>query len=277
MKRLLNIEWNKIFYYKSARIFTILYFLMLAAVGVVLAYIKPEIGGIELDIAQLGFFNFPDIWQNIAYVVAIGKIFLGVIVIMNVTNEFSNGTLKQNLIDGLSKKEFLQSKLLTNFIFATVSTLFVFAISLILGFVFSNSQDAVFRGVEFIGAYFIKLAFFFSFCLFLALLLRKSAFSLLGLFVWWVVEGIISVVEVLIIMARNNGNIDPEGFFISNFLPLKSSANLINFPTMNPQGFITGKSIFVSSSVDWMFVLSTVFYTALFIWLSYRLLKKRDL
>ena len=167
MKRLLNIEWNKIFYYKSARIFTILYFLMLAAVGVVLAYIKPEIGGIELDIAQLGFFNFPDIWQNIAYVVAIGKIFLGVIVIMNVTNEFSNGTLKQNLIDGLSKKEFLQSKLLTNFIFAAVSTLFVFAISLILGFVFSNSQDAVFRGVEFIGAYFIKLAFFFSFCLFM--------------------------------------------------------------------------------------------------------------
>lgn len=277
MKRLLSIEWSKIFYYKSARIFTILYFVLLAILGVVLAFIKPEIGGIELDIAQLGFFNFPDIWQNIAYVVAIGKIFIAVIIIMNVTNEYSNRTIKQNLIDGLSKKEFLQSKIMTNLIFAVVSTVFVYVISLILGFVFSKTQDSLFKGVEFVGAYFLKLSFFFSFCLFLSFLLRKSAFALLGLFVWWVFEVIIGIVEVVIKLSLNNGKIDPEGFFYTNFLPLKSASRLIDFPKIQVEGFVTGESIFVYTTVNWMFVITSLIYTGVFIWLSYRILKKRDL
>lgn len=277
MKRLLSIEWNKIFYYKSARIFTILYFVLLAILGVVLAFIKPDIGGVELDIAQLGFFNFPDIWQNIAYVVAIGKIFIAVIVIMNVTNEYSNRTIKQNLIDGLSKKEFLQSKIMTNLIFAVVSTVFVFIISLVLGLVFSKTQDSMFKGVEFIGAYFLKLSFFFSFCLFVSFLLRKSAFALLGLFVWWVFEGILGIVEVVIKLSLNNGTIDPEGFFYTNFLPLKSASRLIDFPKIQVEGFITGESIFVYTTVNWMFVITSLIYTGFFIWLSYRILKKRDL
>lgn len=278
MKRLLNIEWNKIFYYKSARIFTILYFALLIVLGVILAYIKPNIGGVELDISQLGFFNFPNIWQNIAYVVAIGKIFIAVIIIMNVTNEYSNRTIKQNLIDGLSKKEFLYSKVLTNLVFAVVSTVFVFVISLVLGLLFSKTQDdSVFKGIEFVGAYFLKLSFFFSFCLFLSFLLRKSAFALLGLFVWWVFEGIVGTVEVVIKLAINNGTIDPEGFFLSNFLPLNSASKLIDFPKIQLEGFITGESIFVYTSVDWMFVAASVIYTVLFTWLSYQLLKKRDL
>lgn len=277
MKRLLSIEWNKIFYYKSARIFTILYFVLLAILGVVLAFIKPDIGGVELDIAQLGFFNFPDIWQNIAYVVAIGKIFIAVIVIMNVTNEYSNRTIKQNLIDGLSKKEFLQSKIMTNLIFAVVSTVFVFIISLVLGLVFSKTQDSMFKGVEFIGAYFLKLSFFFSFCLFVSFLLRKSAFALLGVFVWWVFEGILGIVEVVIKLSLNNGTIDPEGFFYTNFLPLKSASRLIDFPKIQVEGFITGESIFVYTTVNWMFVITSLIYTGFFIWLTYRILKKRDL
>jgi ABC-2 type transport system permease protein len=277
MRRLLNIEWKKIFYYKSARIFTILYFTMLIALGVILAFIEPNIGGVDLNIAELGFFNFPNIWQDIAYVVSIGKIFLAVIIIMNVTNEYSNRTVKQNLIDGLSKKEFLQSKFYTNLIFAILSTLFVFVITLILGFVFSKTQSDVFKGMEFIGAYFLKLVFFFSFCLFLAFLLRKSAFALLGLFVWWIFEGIVGTVEYAIKAAGQSGNVDPNGFFFSNYLPLSSSSNLIGFPTINIEGFITGNSIFVYSSVNWSFVIASVLWTGLFTWFSILLLKKRDL
>lgn len=277
MRRLLNIEWKKIFYYKSARIFTILYFTMLIALGVILAFIEPNIGGVDLNIAELGFFNFPNIWQDITYVVSIGKIFLAVIIIMNVTNEYSNRTVKQNLIDGLSKKEFLQSKFYTNLLFAILSTLFVFVITLILGFVFSKTEADIFKGMEFIGAYFLKLVFFFSFCLFLAFLLRKSAFALLGLFVWWIFEGIVGTVEYAIKAAGQNGNVDPNGFFIANYLPLSSSSNLIGFPTINIEGFVTGNSIFVYSSVNWSFVIASILWTGLFTWFSILLLKKRDL
>src|SRR5690606_27867356 len=147
MLRLLKIEWNKIYYYKTTRIFTLISFGMLIAVGIILAFIKPEIGGMKLDIAQLGMFDFPEVWQTITYLVAIAKIFIAVIIITNVTNEYSNRTLKQNLIDGLSKKEFLTSKFFTNVIFATLSTIFVFGIALILGLVFSSNKENIFKGI----------------------------------------------------------------------------------------------------------------------------------
>ena len=44
-------------------------------------------------------------------------------------NEYSNKTLKQNLIDGLSKKEFVLSKFYTVVLFALMSTVFVFFVS----------------------------------------------------------------------------------------------------------------------------------------------------
>lgn len=278
MLRLLKIEWNKIYYYKTTRIFTLIYFGMLVAVGLILAYIKPTIGGMKLDIAKLGMFNFPEVWQNITYLVAIAKIFIAVIIITNVTNEYSNRTLKQNLIDGLSKKEFLTSKILTNLIFATLSTIFVFGISLVLGLVFSDNKENIFKGIEFVGTYFLKLNLFFSICLFLSILLRKSAFAFLGLIVLWMIEGMISTVEVLI-KAWMGGfeNIDPYGFYISNYLPLNTSSKLIDFPQMKLEGFVMGGSIFAYKTVDWTFVVAALIYIAIFTFLSFRLLKKRDL
>src|SRR5690606_15847997 len=278
MLRLLKIEWNKIYYYKTTRIFTLIYFGMLVAVGLILAYIKPTIGGMKLDIAKLGMFNFPEVWQNITYLVAIAKIFIAVIIITNVTNEYSNRTLKQNLIDGLSKKEFLTSKILTNIIFSTLSTIFVFGIALVLGLVFSDTKENIFKGIEFVGTYFLKLNLFFSICLFLSILLRKSAFAFLGLIVLWMIEGMISTGEVLI-KAWMGGfeNIDPYGFYISNYLPLNTSSKLIDFPQMKLEGFVMGGSIFAYKTVDWTFVVAALIYIAIFTFLSFRLLKKRDL
>lgn len=279
MLRLLKIEWNKIYYYKTARIFTIIYFLMLIVAGIILAFIKPTIGGMKLDIAKLGMFNFPVVWQNITWLVAIGKIFIAVIIITNITNEYSNRTLKQNLIDGLSKKEFLTSKVLSNLVFATLSTIFVLAIALILGLVFSQTPEMTFKGIEFVGSYFLKLNLFFTICLFLSLLLRKSAFAFLGLIVLWMAEGAISTVEVGIKMWMAGGieNIDPYGFYISNYLPLNVSSKLIDFPKINIEGFVMGGSIFKYATVDWTFVVAALIYIAIFLFFSFRLLKKRDL
>lgn len=279
MLRLLKIEWNKIYYYKTARVFTIIYFVMLIVLGVILSVIKPNIGGMKLDIAKLGMFNFPEIWQNITYIVAIGKIFIAVIIITNVTNEYSNRTLKQNLIDGLSKKEFLTSKVLTNLLFATLSTLFVFGIALALGMIFSENKEFTLNGIEYIGTYFLKLNLFFSICLFLSLLLRKSAFAFLGLIVLWMIEGAISTGEFLIKAWIDGGfeNVDPYGFYMSNYLPLNVSSKLIDFPKMNVEGFVMGGSIFKYSTVDWTFVIAAFIYIVLFLFFSFRLLKKRDL
>lgn len=280
MIRLLLIEWNKIFYYQTARIFTILYFVMLILMGVGIAMIKPNVGEFSLNLAKLGMFNFPVVWQNMTYMFAIAKIFLAVIIITNVTNEYSNGTLKQNLIDGLSKREFIQSKILTNFVFASLSTLFVLVITFILGvFIFPN-DNSFFSGVEFIGAYFLKLMLFFSICLFFSIFLKKSAFALLGIVVWWMIEKAIHLVEFMIYAFRLDWDFEKAAqtkFWISEYLPLNASYNLIQFPEFEPMNFINGLEVFSLGKVDISFVIVAIVYTLLFWFLSFRLLKKRDL
>ncbi|HUH34653.1 MAG TPA: ABC transporter permease [Moheibacter sp.] len=278
MNRLFNIEWIKIYNYKTTRVFTLIYFAMLVVFGLILSVIKPEIGGVKLDIAKLGFFNFPEIWQNIGYGVSILKIFIAVIIITNMTNEYSNGTLKQNLIDGLSKKEFLGSKIMTNFLLASLSSVFVLGICLVLGFVFSTSEASFWEGSGYLLAYFLKLNLFFSICLFLAILLKKSAFAFLGLILLWVVETVVSTVEVLLraYFGKGLGQIDPDTFYLSNYLPLNASSNLIAFP-VNFEGMITGGSLFVLKDINLSMVVAAVIYILIFSYLSYRLLAKRDL
>lgn len=280
MRKLLKLEWNKIFYYKATRTFTIIYFAILIAAGFILANIQPSIGGFKVNIVKMGTFDFPVIWQNLTYLIAMLKIFIGVIIITNVTAEFSNSTLKQNLIDGLTKKEFLASKMLTNLIFSLLSTLFVFGMTLILGLMFSKGEESPFKGIEFLGAYFVKLSLFFSICLFLSILLKKTAFAFLGLIVLWMGEGLISVAEVIMKGFLGEGgfkNIDPYGFYISNYLPLNASSKLIDFPSINTEGFFIGGSIFKYSSLDYSFVIAAIIYFVAFSFLSYLLLKKRDL
>jgi len=253
---------------------------MLVILGGSLAVIKPDVGGFKLNLAKLGMFDFPGIWQNLTYLFAIAKIFLAVIIITNVTNEYSNGTLKQNLIDGLSKKELLQSKILTSTVFALLSTLFVFIIVFILGQLVFSSEEPFFKGIEYLGAYFLKLILFFFICLFFSFFLRKSAFALLGVVVWWMVEKGLGIVEFLFkAMAQNweFEKVDPNGLWLTEYLPLNASANLIKLPNFNPMNFQMGKPVFVLVEIDWTFVIAALVYIVIFIFLSYRLLKKRDL
>lgn len=280
MIRLFIIEWNKLFYYQTARIFTILYFVMLVLMGVGIAMIKPQVGDFSLNLAKLGMFNFPVVWQNMTYMFAIAKIFLAVIIITNITNEYSNGTLKQNLIDGLSKHEFLQSKILTNFVFAGLSTIFVLVITIILGvFIFPN-DNSFFSGIEFIGAYFLKLTLFFSICLFFSIFLKKSAFALLGIVVWWMIEKACNLLEFLFKAFRLDWDFEKAAnskFWISEYLPLNASYNLIKFPDFEPMNFLNGMEVFSKGKVDISFVIVAILYTLLFWFLTFRLLKKRDL
>jgi hypothetical protein len=116
----------------------------------------------KIHLAEMGIFNFPFIWHFNTYIAAILKLFFIVIVSM-MANEYMV-TLKQNLIDGLSKR----SSFCLNFDRTSIffcSTVFVFVMSLILGFVFSSYTELsiVFSGMEYLVAFFVKLVGFFSF------------------------------------------------------------------------------------------------------------------
>lgn len=279
MKRLLDIELQKLWKNRSSKILIITYFILLSFIALI-ASIKFEFGAFKLHIAEQGIFNFPYIWHFNSYIAAILKLFLAIVIVSMMANEYSYGTLKQNLIDGMSKKEFIQSKFLTVVLFALGSTVFVFIMSLILGYSFSsyNEIGIVFSDLEYLFAYFIKLVGFFSFCLFLGILVKRSAFALGFLLVWNIIEGI-----AIGLMKWNFFKGTNIAANVSQFFPLESMSNLIKEPfsrlsvIKNVGETIGGKVFEKDYNVHYYELLIVLIWTAIFMFISYIILKKRDL
>lgn len=130
MLRLLNIEYHKLRYSKSSKVLIGTYFILITFIALI-ASIEFKFGGVQFRVADQGIFNFPYIWHFNSYIAATLKLFLAIVIVSMMSNEYSNRTIKQNLIDGLSKKEFILSKFLTVVSFALLSTIFLFIVSLI--------------------------------------------------------------------------------------------------------------------------------------------------
>jgi ABC-type transport system involved in multi-copper enzyme maturation permease subunit len=278
MKRLLSIELQKIWKNKASRVLTLTYFILLSFIALI-ASIKFDLGVFKFHLAEMGIFNFPYIWHFNTYVAAILKFFLAIVIVSMMANEYSYGTLKQNLIDGLSKKEFILSKFLTVVLFAVCSTIFVFVMSLILGLCFSSYTefDVIFSDLDYLLAFFIKLTGFFSFCLFLGILVKRSAFALGFLLVWSIIEGIIKGLLVFKVFPDSN-----TGNYITQFLPLEAMSNLIIEPfsrlsVIKSIGNQMGVQNVKDYGVHYLSILIVLVWTYLFIYFSYKLLQKRDL
>lgn len=277
MLRLLQIEFIKLWNSRASRILIISYFVLLTSIALIAA-IKFDIGPVQFHLADQGIFNFPYIWHFNTYVTALFKLFLAIVIVSMISNEYSNKTIKQNLIDGLSKKEFILSKFLTVISLALISTVFVFVISMILGLIYSdfNELSIIFSDLEFLPAFFIKLVGFFSFCLFLGMLVKRSAFALGFLIIWVILEQLIFGLLGWQFVSWDTARI------IKGFFPLEAMANLIEEPFSRLKSVQTvadqvGEKFVLDYHVHWYEVITVLIWTAIFIYLSYAILKKRDL
>lgn len=278
MLRLLNIEFIKLWNNKASKVLILAYFILLTSIALIAA-IKFDFGVVKFHLAEQGIFNFPYIWHFNTYVAGILKFFLLIVIVSMVANEYSNKTIKQNLIDGLSKKEFILSKLYTVIVFALISTVFIFIVSLILGLIFSSYTEAsiIFSDLEYLLAFFIKLIGFFCFGLFAGMLVKRSAFALGFVLLWYMmVEGIIRI--VLNVMDSTKEYADS----ITQFLPLEAMSNLIDQPlyrlgAAKEIASQVGEDLSYDYAVHWYEIAIVLAWSALFIFLSYRLLLKRDL
>ena len=278
MLRLLNIELHKLRYNRAAKVISIIYFVLITFIALI-SSIEFNFGNFHFRVADQGIFNFPYIWHFNTYVAAILKLFLAIVIVSMMSNEYSYRTLKQNLIDGLSKKEFVWSKFLTVLLFAGISTVFIFFVSMILGLLFSDYKEIgiIFSGLQYIGAYFLKLVAFFSFCLFLGVLVKRSAFALGFLIVWQIIEWL--AYGLMKWQLFKDTDIADH---VSRIFPLNAMANLIKEP-FSRLGVIQsaadqlGENFSKTYEVGYLNILITLVWTALFIYWSYAILKKRDL
>ncbi|WP_348713353.1 ABC transporter permease [Tenacibaculum sp. 190524A05c] len=276
MLRLLNIEFHKLKNNRASRVLSIIYFGLLASIALIAA-IKFDIGPIKFHLAQEGIFNFPYIWHFNTFIAALLKFFLLLVIVSMMANEYSYKTLKQNLIDGLSKKEFILSKFYTTIAFSAISTIFVLIVSLILGLIYSDFTEIsiIFSGLEYLFGYFIKLVGFFSMGLFFGILIKRSAFAVAGVIVYFFVE----FFSYWYFVDKFSQAFADS---IYQFLPFKSMWNLIHEPFTRLNAVKSfakqiGEQVATDYSVKLFDVSIVLIWTAIFIYLSYYLLKKRDL
>ncbi|MDA9874451.1 MAG: ABC transporter permease [Flavobacteriaceae bacterium] len=274
MRRLIDLELQKLLLNKTSKILIFISFILPLCVILLSAVKINFFGFFTLELGELGIFNFPIIWHITTYFSALFKFFFAIVVVSMIGNEYSNKTLKQNLIDGLSKKEFILSKFYVIVFFSLISTLIIFIISLILGLIYSsyNEFSIIIQQMEFLVAYFVKLVGFFSFCLFLGVLAKRSAFALAFLFVDLILEWIV----LGLIAWKSSYEIAQK---VQNFFPLTSMSNLIKqpFQRVAMTKFPSNTDISYDYAVYFDNIIIVILWTLIFIFSSYKLLKKRDL
>ncbi|MEP3211407.1 MAG: ABC transporter permease subunit [Maribacter sp.] len=277
MIRLLQIEFIKLWNNKSSRFLITAYFGLMTLIALIVN-IKIDWGPLQFNVAEIGIFNFPYIWHFNTFMAAFLKLFLAIVIVSMIANEYSNKTIKQNLIDGLSKKEFILSKFLMILTFSLISTAFIFVVSLILGLIYSNYNEVsiIFSDLEYLVAYFVKLLGFFSFCFFAGMLIKRSAFALGFLFIWFIGA---EFIPYLYLMGKYSKAYADS---IYQFFPFGSIWNTIEQPitrlsVIRSAVQTVGEDVSTDYAVHWYEIVIVLGWTAVFIYCSYALLKKRDL
>ncbi|MEQ9230213.1 MAG: ABC transporter permease subunit, partial [Cyclobacteriaceae bacterium] len=176
----------------------------------------------------LPIYDFPDIWQNTTYLASFLKVLLGFIVIISVNNDLSYLTLRQNVIDGISKREFVLSKVSLILFLGLVSSLFLFLSGLLNGSIYSSVHGAryVFDELEFIAAYFFDIVVFCSLAFLVSLIIKKSGFAIIALFLYTLMfEPIVTT------LFEHHPKLD-DSFWesIAPYFPVEAMNNLIPGP-----------------------------------------------
>src|SRR5690606_14972327 len=275
MLRLLNLELQKLLLNRTSKVLIFVSFVLPFTV-LILSSIKINFFGFfTMELRELGILNFPIIWHITSFFASYFKLFFAIVVVSMIGNEYSNKTIKQNLIDGLSKKEFILSKFYTIVFFSFLATILIALGSFFIGLYYSSYTEAsiILSETEFLLAYFLKLVSFFSLCLFFGMLVKRSAFALAFLFILYIFEWLVfwGAYEVF-------ENVE-SAWKAKSFMPLESMYNLINQPfqrvimTKYPDNL----DLTYDYAVHWYEFAIVIGWTTLFVFLSYRLLKKRDL
>lgn len=259
MKRLLKIELNKVLYSKA---FWMVFGLYLALIGPasfamdkmfksssISANGQPNIADMLLQ--GFSIFKFPYVWHNMAYLMGWFQLILAVLVITLVTNEYSFKTLRQNIIDGMSKWEVVIAKEMIILLLTLSSVVVLIGVTIFLG---EKVEGVHFMdGTKVVLAYFLSTFFYLNLAYFLSSILKRSGLSI-GLLL------IYSVVELIV------GSQIPQN--IAQFLPLKLLGRMIP----NPMGILMGNDITPDLSPATIGAL--LLYMALMIYGIYFLLKK---
>ena len=197
MLHLLKIEWLKIKNYRAFWLFAILYLVSIFVVNYFAWFAQQRLYESLPMTEQIlkNAYVFPRVWKTVGWINSWLLYFPGMLMIMLMVNEFNFKTHRQNVIDGLSRQQFINVKLMICILLALVITL----INIATGFIFGSITQGNFRweGFEYIGYTFLQTIVYIFFALMLAVLLRRSGvaiivFILYGLIFEWLITALVT-------------------------------------------------------------------------------------
>ena len=267
MLRLLKIDLLKNKSYKAFIILVAMYFISLGATTASgMEFLKwLQRLGADFDgfnIMRVPLYHFPDIWHNLAYVGTFFKFILSIVVIISITNEFSFKTIRQNIIDGFDRKDFLASKVLTIALLSLSATVFLFLIGLITGLIYTPPEDMrfIFKDVEFILGFFLETFAYLLFALLVGTVVQRSGLAIGLLFLY-----------TLMIEPIATFNLPDQLAWLIPYFPVRAMNEVVKIP------FPKYAFMEIRDYISLISIATILAYSALFTYLTYLLLRKRDL
>lgn len=207
-------------------------------------------------------YNFSHTWQTTSYVTGFLLILPALLIIILVTNEYTYRTVRQNIIDGWSRAEFINVKLLIAVIITVISTLLVFLTA--FGFGLASGSDFSMEGFSHVGYFLIKSLSYNLIAVLISVLIKRTGFAIGLYFIYMGTENVISqLLDVWSLKLRRDNNIDLGS--MGDYLPMNASDGLLTFPD-NPlkqiaKGNLPTDYYYIVLSLAAIYILLFVFFS----------------
>ncbi|CAN5583949.1 hypothetical protein BH11BAC5_BH11BAC5_36300 [soil metagenome] len=274
MIKLLKIEWLKIKNYNAFIILSSFFALGVVAVNyVAFSVYKNMISEVNAAkmIGSFSPYDFDRTWHTTSYFAGCILLLPGLLIIMLVTNEFTYRTHRQNIIDGWSRKQFIEVKIVLAIIAALVSTVLVILTAFVFGLASGTSFSM--EGFSFTGIFFLKALTYNMVALLISVLIRRTGFATGMFFIYMGFENFVSqLLDIWSIKLRRDNTIDLGS--MGDYLPMNAADGLLTFPD-NPVKSLA-RGVLPTDYTSVVMVLCAA-YLVLFCWWSYNRIIKTDL
>jgi ABC-type transport system involved in multi-copper enzyme maturation permease subunit len=249
MKQLLQLEWMKVKGYRTFWILMGLFVVSMVGINYIYWELKQQVsnsGDVLTKTAGtliFGDFSFPGVFKTVTQMSSWLLYFPGFIIIFHISNEFSFKTHRQNIIDGLSRRQFVLAKLAVSFLLAILCTLLVALTSIGFGLVTGGGTITI-EGLTYLGYFFVQSCVYILFAFTLGMLLRRAALAV-GIFF---IYGLIFDIMLAGWISKTTGN--SLGFYL---MPLQVADEMNPvFETIKKMVVDTNKQIALLISLAWI-------------------------
>lgn len=273
MLEILKIEWLKLKNYTAFKVLAIFFSLGVIATNYVVYIINREVVQ-QVPVAGMVSFtpySFTMTWHTTSYASGCILLLPAMLLAILITNEYSYKTHRQNIIDGLTRQQFIGVKLMLALIFAVTATILVFLTALVFGLCSGTSFSL--HGIINVGYFFLKALTYNVFAVLVAVLVKRTGFAIGILFIYLGGENFISqLLWGLSIKLKNAGTADLGN--MGDYLPLNAADGLLEFPDNTVKSL---SKTMMPQDLTWLVFALAIIYLSVFLFWARRKFVKSDL